>query len=114
MNANGGLFSKNKIIFRAGWVAELVGAESLESCDGTAEDEGVDVVGAFVGIDRLQVHDVADDVVLVRDAVASQHVTALARNVQRLAARVALQQRNHLRRHPSFTFSKKQKKNSFN
>ena len=31
----------------------LFGAECLDSCDGTAEDEGVDVMGAFVGIDRF-------------------------------------------------------------
>ena len=77
----------------------------MDSGDGPAEDEGVDVVGTFVGIDRFQVHDVADDVVFVRDAVASEHVAALARNFQRFAARVALQQRDHLWRHPSLAFN---------
>ena len=32
--------------------------ECLESGDAPAEDEGVDVVGALVGVDRLQVHHV--------------------------------------------------------
>ena len=39
-----------------------------------------------------------DDVVLVGDAVAAEHVPALPRDVERLAAVVALQQRNHLGR----------------
>ena len=56
---------------------------------------------ALVGVDGLQVHDVPDDVVLVLDAVAAEHVAAGARNVQRFAARVALQQRDHLRRRPA-------------
>ena len=55
----------------------------------------------LVGVDGLQVHDVADDVVLVRDAVAAQHVAGVAGDVQRLAARVALDQRDHLRRGPA-------------
>ena len=36
------------------WVLE----ECLESGDAPAEDEGVDVVGALVRVDRLQVHHV--------------------------------------------------------
>ena len=39
-----------------------------------------------------------DDVVLVRDAVAAEHVPAVPRDVERLAAVVALQHRDHLRR----------------
>ena len=39
-----------------------------------AEDQGVDVVGAFVGVYGFEVHDVADDVVFVGDAVAAVHV----------------------------------------
>src|SRR5258708_25016605 len=55
------------------------------------EDQGVDVVRAFVCVHRLEVHAVADDVVLVRDAVCAVHVAGDARDVERLAARVALQ-----------------------
>src|SRR3712207_5098722 len=60
--------------------------------------QGVDVVGALVGVHRLQVHDVADHVVLVHDAVAAVHVPRHARDLQRLAAVVALDQADHLRR----------------
>lgn len=89
---------KKKKTVRGG---RLLGAEGLDAGDGAAEDEGVDVVRALVGVDGLQVHDVPDDVVLVLDAVAAEHVAAGARNVQRFAARVALQQRDHLRRRPA-------------
>lgn len=37
-----------------------------------------------------------DDVVLVGDAVAAEHVAAVAGDFEGLAARVALQQGNHL------------------
>ncbi len=60
----------------------------------------MDVVGALVGVDRLQVHDVADHVVLVGDAVAAVHVPRRAGDVQRLAAVVALEHGNVLHRKP--------------
>ena len=60
----------------------------------------MDIVSAFVRVDGLEVHDVPDDVVLVGDSIAAQHVAARAGNVQRFAARVALQQRNHFRSGP--------------
>src|SRR5208283_4758375 len=56
---------------------------------GAPQDQGVDVVGAFVSVDRLQVHHVADHVVLVGDAVAAMHVAGGAGDVERLAAIVA-------------------------
>src|SRR5690606_10074078 len=64
--------------------------ERLNPGLGAAEDQGVDVVGALVRVDRLEVHDVADHVVLVGDAVAAVHVARGARDVERLAAAVAL------------------------
>ena len=51
----------------------------------------------FVSVHGLEVHGVSDDVVLVRDAVAAERVAANARNVERFAAVVALDERNHLR-----------------
>jgi len=48
----------------------------------------VDVVRAFVGIDDLEVDDMADDAELVGDAVAAEHIAREARDLQRLAARV--------------------------
>src|SRR5579883_1774295 len=77
---------------------------SIEGGDaglGAAEDEGVDVVRALIGVDRLQIHDVADDVVLVRDAVAAMHVARRPGDLQCLAAAVALQERDHLGRGPA-------------
>src|SRR5262249_23224575 len=40
-------------------------AEGVEARDVAAHDQGVDVVGALVGVDRFQVHHVADDRMLV-------------------------------------------------
>src|SRR6266851_6368721 len=70
-------------------VAELAGERS-DAGLGAAEDQGVDVVGAFIGVDRLEVHHVTDHVVLVGDAVAAMHVAGGAGDVERLAAIVAL------------------------
>ncbi len=56
----------------------------------------MDVVRALVRVDGLQIHHVADDVVLVADAVAAQHVSAHARDVETLAAAVALDERDHV------------------
>src|SRR6266480_6990083 len=75
--------------------AEL-GGKGLDAGLRAAEDQGVDVVRAFVGIDHLQVDDVADDAELVGDAVAAQHIAREARDLQRLAARVALHDRGDL------------------
>ena len=52
----------------------------------------MDIVGALVGVDRLEIHTVPDHVVFVGDAVAAVHVASDARDVERLAAVVALQQ----------------------
>ena len=56
------------------------------------------VMRALVSVHRLQVHHVADDVILIDDAVAAVHVAGHPRDIQRLAAVVALQQADHLRR----------------
>src|SRR5437016_858109 len=63
-----------------------------------AEDQGVDVVGALVGVDGLQVGQHAHDVEFVGDAVAAVHVARKPRDVERLAAIVALHQRDRGRR----------------
>src|SRR5262245_16521122 len=54
------------------------------------QDQRVHVVRALVGVDGLEVRGVAHDVVLDLDAVAAVHVAGRARNVERLAAVVAL------------------------
>ena len=51
----------------------------------------------FVRVDGLEVHRVTDDVVLVADPVRAEHVASDARDVQRLATVVSLDQRDHLR-----------------
>ena len=44
--------------------------ERLDARDGAAQDQGMDVGGALVGVDRLEVHHVSNDVVVLNDAVA--------------------------------------------
>ena len=61
-----------------------------------ARTQGVDIVGALIGVNCFEVHHVADHVVLVGDAVAAVHVVGGAGDVEHLAAIVALQQRDHL------------------
>jgi hypothetical protein len=46
------------------------------------EDWGMEVVGAFIGVDRLEVHHVADQVILVGDAIAEMHVAGSAGDVE--------------------------------
>src|SRR5450830_676436 len=46
-----------------------------------AQDQGVHVMGAFIGVDHLQVHQVAGHTELVADAVATHHVARLARDM---------------------------------
>ena len=74
----------------------VLGGEGLESGDGPAQDEGVHVVGALVRVDGLQVHHVPDDVVLVRDTVAAEHLPRRPGDVDRLHAGVPLHHRDHL------------------
>ena len=56
----------------------------------------MDVVRPLVGVDDLEVDEVTRDAELVRDAVAAHHVARRARDVERLAAGVALQDRGDL------------------
>ena len=46
----------------------------LDAGNGAAENQGVDVVGTFVGIDGFQVRGVAHHVIFNLDAVAAMHV----------------------------------------
>src|SRR5262249_38065503 len=56
----------------AKWSANL--KERLQPCLCAAEDQRVHIVCSFVGVDGLQVCDVAHDVILDLDAVAAVHV----------------------------------------
>src|SRR5688572_2246867 len=60
-----------------------------------SEYQGVDVVRALICVDGFQIHHMADDVKLVGNAVAAVHVACDACDVQRFAAGIALEQRNH-------------------
>src|SRR5689334_24947596 len=73
-------------------------AESGNAGLGAAEDQRVDVVRALVSVDGLQVDQMSDDVELVVDAVAAVHVAGEPGDIERLAAIVALEHRNRLRR----------------
>lgn len=50
----------------------------------------------FICVDSLQVHDVTDNVVLICNAISSQHVSGLSGNIQSFAAAIPLQHGNHL------------------
>src|SRR6056297_3337773 len=69
-------------------------AEGLKPRLLASEDEGVNVVRALVGVHRLEVRHVPEDVVVLLDAVAAVHVARCPRDVERLAAVVALDERD--------------------
>ncbi len=58
--------------------------------NGATQNQGMDVVRALVGVDRLEVQHVAHDVEFFRYAVAAVHVARGAGDVEGLAAVVAL------------------------
>src|SRR5687767_8750492 len=62
------------------------------------ENQRMDIMGAFVGIDDLEIDEMADHAEFVDDAVAAEHVASIARDRQRLAARIAFQHRGDLGR----------------
>ena len=49
----------------------------------------MDVVRALVGVHRLEVHHMADDMEVLTDSVAAVHVASVARDLKRLSAMVA-------------------------
>ena len=59
----------------------------------------MDVMRALIGVHRLQILRVADDVIFASDAVTAVHVARDAGDIERLAAIVALDQADHLGRH---------------
>src|SRR5438045_9117673 len=74
----------------------------LDSCNGAAEDQRMDVVRALVGVHDFEVDEVPDDAELVRDAVAAEHVARHACDVERLAARIPFHDRRDLDRGLAF------------
>src|SRR5713101_2305158 len=89
-------------------VMTIYSAERLDPGDRTPEDQRMDVVRAFVSVNHLKVDDVADHAELVRDAVAAEHVACDARDVERLAAGVALHDRRDLDRRGAFVLHARQ------
>jgi hypothetical protein len=63
-----------------------------------AEDERVDVVRALIGVHGFQIRDVTHHVIFFGDAVAAMHVAGDPGDVERLAAIVALHDRDGLGR----------------
>jgi|GEM_PF-102766 len=57
-----------------------------------AQNEGMDVMGALVGVHDLQIDHVPRDPELIVNAIAPEHVARLARDIERLAAGIALHQ----------------------
>ena len=53
---------------------------------------------SFIGVDRLQIQHMPDDVILICHAIAAMHVASDPRNIQRLAAIIALHHRDGLGR----------------
>src|SRR3546814_8482238 len=70
----------------------FISGKGADAGDRAAEDQRVDVVRAFIGIHRFEVHRMADDVIFGGDAVAAVHIARDARDIERLAAIVALEQ----------------------
>src|SRR5690349_7976221 len=71
--------------------------EGLDARLGAAEYQRMDVMRALIGIDRFQIQNVTDHIELVGDTVAAMHVAGCPRDVERLAAIVALHQRDRFR-----------------
>src|SRR5438132_12726497 len=62
--------------------------------NGLANDERVDVVRAFVGVDRLQIVGVAADGIFQGDAIRAENGTGLTRRFEGLTDIIALSKRN--------------------
>merc|ERR1719370_1453284 len=83
----------------------IYGVPEVSICEGrdtsytSAKNEGMNILGALVCVHCFQVHHMPDHVVFVADAVASQHVPALACNGQSFSTVVPLQQGDHLGHH---------------
>src|SRR5690625_4679949 len=70
----------------------------------TAQDKGMDVMGAFVGVHHLYVNQATGHAEFVGNAVSAQHVASQASNIPCLAARVAFHDRRNFDRRNVFVF----------
>src|SRR3954447_11051973 len=58
----------------------------------------MNIVRPLVGVDRLQIDQMTDDMEFVMNSVTAVHVAREPGDIERLAAIIALQQRNRFRR----------------
>ena len=70
--------------------------------DSSPQNKCVDVACSLIGVHGLQVRDVSNDVVLVDDAVAAQHVSCISCNSERLSTVVTFDDADHFRSHKLF------------
>src|SRR5215470_10590069 len=69
---------------------ELLPLKSVEAGEAAPQDQGVDLVRALIGVDRLQVQHVADDRELERNAAGAMDGTRHTGDVERLGYAVFL------------------------
>src|SRR5450631_322143 len=80
----------------------IVGStERLDSGLCTAENKGVNIVRALIGVDGLQVRQHTHDMELVGNTVGTVHIAREPGDLERLAAIVALHERNRGWRQPA-------------
>src|SRR6266481_7796586 len=70
--------------------------ESIDAGDVLANDQGVDVMRAFVGINALEIHEMSNHGIAIGDADGAQDVARFPRTLERHPNIVALSQRNLL------------------
>lgn len=56
----------------------------------SAQDECVNIVGAFVGVDHLKIHHMTNHAIFIVDSIATQHIAGCPGNIEGLAAVIAL------------------------
>jgi hypothetical protein len=66
--------------------------ESLNAGLCPTKNQCVDVVGAFVGVDDFEIHEMARNPKLIGNAIAAQHISGHSSNIKRLSTGVSLQQ----------------------
>ena len=66
------------------------------------QDQSVDIMCTFIGVDRFKVHHVADHLIFPADAIAAMHVARLTRDIERFTDIVALDHADHVRRKAAF------------
>ncbi len=78
-------------VFRRPAARSLLQLPTWSVCEGlnaglsASQDQGVDVVCALIGVDRLEVQHMAYHAVFVTHAITAMHVSGIARDLERLA-----------------------------